>query len=147
MNAVDHIAKAARDTGYRSEAVVADYSFADVLAENNPTRTVQLAAFTRTPPSYRSAALAVVHGEGRQALDVVNEHRALGAPLLFVINQNDVTVWEVRSKVPPRAIETVELGGIDELFKRHRASWHPDAIHRAKSVGPSEEAINLILSI
>lgn len=143
MNAVDHIAKAARDTGYRSEAVVADYSFADVLAENNPTRTVQLAAFTRTPPSYRSAALAVVHGEGRQALDVVNEHRALGAPLLFVINQNDVTVWEVRSKVPPRAIETVELGGIDELFKRHRASWHPDAIHRAKSVGPSEEGYQL----
>ncbi|WP_064713518.1 N-6 DNA methylase [Rhizobium bangladeshense] len=143
MNAVDYIAKAARNTGYRSEAVVTDYSFADVLAENNPTRTVQLAAFTRTPPSYRSAALAVVRGEGRQALDLVNEHRALGAPLLFVINQHDVTVWEVRSKVPPRAIETVELGGIDDLFKRHRASWHPDAIHRAKSVGPSEDGYQL----
>lgn len=143
MNAVDYIAKAARDTGYRSEAVVADYSFADVLADTNPTRTVQLAAFTRTPPSYRSAALAVVNGEGRQALEVVSEHRALGAPLLFVINQYDVTVWEVRSKVPPRAIETVELGGIEDLFKRHRASWHPDAIHRAKSVGPSEGGYQL----
>ncbi|MEQ9448202.1 MAG: SAM-dependent DNA methyltransferase, partial [Rhodospirillaceae bacterium] len=86
MNAIDHIAKAARDTGYRSEAIVIDYSFADVLAENNPTRTVQLAAFTRTPPSYRSAALAVVHGEGRKAIEVVSQHRALGAPLLFVVN-------------------------------------------------------------
>lgn len=143
MNAVDHIAKAARDTGYRSEAVVPDYSFADVLSDNNPTRTVQLAAFTRTPPSYRSAAFAVVHGEGRKALEVVNEHRALGAPLLFVINQDDVTVWEVRSKVPPRAIETIALAGIDDLFKRHRASWHPDAIHRAKSVGPSEDGYQL----
>ena len=143
MNAVDHIAKAARDTGYRSEAVVTDYSFADVLAENNPTRTVQLAAFTRTPPSYRSAALAVVHGEGRKAIDVVNEHRALGAPLLFVINQDDVTVWEVRSKVPPRAIETVDHAGIEDLFNRHRATWHPDAIHRAKSVGSSEDGHQL----
>lgn len=143
MNAVDHIAKAARDTGYRSEAVVTDYSFADVLAENNPTRTVQLAAFTRTPPSYRSAALAVVQGEGRKAIEVVNEHRALGAPLLFIINQDDVTVWEVRSKVPPRAIETVGLAEIEDLFKRHRATWHPDAIHRAKSVGPSEDGHQL----
>lgn len=143
MNAVDKIATAARDAGYRSEAIVSDYSFADVLAETNPTRTVQLAVFTRTPPSYRSAALAVVHGEGRQSLDVVNEHRALGAPLLFVINQDDVTVWEVRNKVPPRAIETVEFKGIDDLFKRHRASWHPDAIHRAKSVGLAEGGYQL----
>lgn len=143
MSAVDLIAKAARSAGYRSEAVVADYSFADVLTENNPTRTVQLAAFTRTPPSYRSAALAVVDGAGRQGLEVVNEHRALGAPLLFVIDQNDVTVWEVRSKIPPRAIETVEIAGIDDLFQRHRVSWHPDAIHRAKSVGSSEDVYQL----
>lgn len=143
MNALDLIAKAARDTGYRSEAVVTDYSFADVLAEKNPTRTVQLAAFTRTPPSYRSAALAVVQGGSRNSLDLVKEHRALGAPLLFVINQDSVTVWEVRSKVPPRAIETVELGGIEDLFKRHRATWHPDAIHRAKSVGTSEDGYQL----
>lgn len=142
MNAVDQIASAVRDAGYRVEAVVSDYSFADVLADDNPTRTVQLAAFTRTPPSYRSAALAVVDGEGRQALDVVSENRALGAPLLFVIDRNEVTVWEVRSKIP-RAIETVAVEGIDDLFKRHRASWHPDAIHRAKSVGPAEEGYQL----
>jgi hypothetical protein len=143
VNAVDRIAKAARDVGYRPEAVVSDYAFADVLAENNPTRTVQLAAFTRTPPSYRSAALAVAEGGGRRVLDVVNEHRALGAPLLFVINQEEVTVWEVRSAAPPRAIETVGLRGIDDLFRRHRTAWHPDAIHRAKSVGPSEGGYQL----
>jgi len=75
VNAVKQIASAVRDAGYRVEAVVSNYSFADVLADDNPTRTVQLAAFTRTPPSYRSAALAVVDGEGRQALDVVSENR------------------------------------------------------------------------
>ncbi|WP_298360573.1 N-6 DNA methylase [uncultured Litoreibacter sp.] len=143
MNALDHIASAAQRTGYRSEAVVTDYSFADVLAEDNQTRTVGLAAFTRTPPSYRSAALAVVQGEGRNALDLVKEHRALGAPLLFVIEQDSVTVWEVRSEAPPRAIETVSLNGIDDLFERNRTSWHPDAIHRAKSVGASEGGYQL----
>ncbi len=135
MNAVERIAAAARDTGYRSEAILSDYAFADVLVDANPTRTVALAAFARTPPSYRSAALAVVHSDGRRALDLVNQHRALGAPLLFVIEQDEVTVWQVRSDAPPRAIERVSLADIADLFSRNRSTWHPDAIHRAKSLG------------
>lgn len=135
MNAVELFAQAFRDTGYRSEAVVSDYAFADVLADANPTRTVQLAAFTRTPPSYRSAALAVINGEGRRALDLVSEHRALGAHLLFVIERDEVTVWQVRSDDPPRAIDKVKLAEVVGLFARNRSQWHPDAIHRAKSIG------------
>lgn len=143
MNAVETIAQAARDVGYRAEAVVSDYAFADVLSDANTTRTVPLAAFTRTPPSYRSAALAVVNGGGGRAIDLVNEHRALGAPLLFVIEQDEVTVWQVRSDAPPRAIEKVRLADIAELFARNRANWHPDAIHRAKSIGASGTAYQL----
>ncbi|CUS46511.1 hypothetical protein MGWOODY_Smn426 [hydrothermal vent metagenome] len=135
MNAVDSIAQAVHDAGYRSEAVVRDYAFADVLVDANTTRTVPLVAFTRTPPSYRSAALAVVNGDGRRAVDLVNEHRALGAPLLFVIDHDDVTVWQVRSVDPPRALERIKLADLTALFARNQASWHPDAIHRAKSVG------------
>ncbi|UIJ72399.1 class I SAM-dependent DNA methyltransferase [Aurantimonas sp. HBX-1] len=137
MNAVECIAQAARDIGYRAEAVVLDYAFADVLSDANTTRTVQLAAFTRTPPSYRSAALAVVNSRGHRAIDLVKQHRALGAPLLFVIEHDDVTVWEVRSDAPPRAIEKVTVTDIAELFGRNQANWHPDAIHRAKSIGAS----------
>jgi len=135
VNAVDSIAQAVHDAGYRSEAVVRDYAFADVLVDANTTRTVPLVAFTRTPPSYRSAALAVVNGDGRRAVDLVNEHRALGAPLLFVIDHDDVTVWQVRSVDPPRALERIKLADLTALFARNQASWHPDAIHRAKSVG------------
>jgi len=137
VNAVESIAQAARDAGYRAEAVVPDYAFADVLSDANTTRIVPLAAFTRTPPSYRSAALAVVNGEGRHSVDLVNEHRALGAPLLFVIEQDEVTVWQVRSDAPPRALERVRLADITKLFARNHAKWHPDAIHRAKSIGAS----------
>lgn len=135
MNAVDHFARAIHDAGYRAEAVVRDYAFADVLADANTTRTVPLVAFTRTPPSYRSAALAVVSGDGRRAIDLVNEHRALGAPLLFVIDRDDVTVWQVRSVDPPRALEKIKLADLTTLFARNQANWHPDAIHRAKAVG------------
>ena len=135
MNAVERIALAVQEAGYRSEAVVRDYAFADVLVDANTTRTVPLVAFTRTPPSYRSAALAVVNGEGRHAVDLVNEHRALGAPLLFVIENDEVTVWQVRSVAPPRAIEKIKLADLTALFARNQVNWHPDAIHRAKSVG------------
>jgi len=135
VNAVDSIAQAVQDAGYRSEAVVRDYAFADVLVDANPTRTVPLVAFTRTPPSYRSAALAVVNGAGWRAVDLVNELRALGAPLLFVIDRGDVTVWQVRNVDPPRALEKIKLADLTALFARNQANWHPYAIHRAKPVG------------
>ena len=143
MNAVDSIARAARAAGYRPEAVVPDYAFADVLSDANTTRIVPLAAFTHTPPSYRSAALAVVNSDQRRTVDLVNEYRALGAPLLFVIERAEVTVWEVRSDGPPRAIEKVGLAHVAELFARNQASWHPNAIHRAKSIGGFETAYQL----
>ncbi|HGM8642139.1 TPA: N-6 DNA methylase [Pseudomonas aeruginosa] len=135
MSALDQIALAAHRAGYRAEAVVRDYTFADVLAEGNDTRTVPLVAFTRTPPSYRSAAFGVVESDGRSTIELVQSHRALGAPLLFVIDRDDVTVWQVRSEGPPRAIEKVKVDQLTDLFERNQADWHPDAIHRAKAVG------------
>ena len=95
MNAVDAIADAVRHTGYREEAIVRDYAFADVLDPANATRTVALAAFTQTPPSYRSAALAAVSAGHGNTLDWVKAHRSLGAPLLFVVDDGQVSLWQV----------------------------------------------------
>lgn len=136
MNAIEQISNAACSIGYRQEALVSDYAFADVLSQDNPTRRVSLVAFSRTPPSYRSAAIAVTYGEGRNPIDVVREHRALGAPLLFVIENDDVTVWQVRSNSPPRAIEQkIKLNDVAALFEGNKHNWHPDAIYRAKAIG------------
>ena len=77
MKAVKIIEIAAVETGYRSEAVVRNYAFADVMGQSASTRRVPLVAFTHTPPSYRSAALAVVDGSREDEIDVVNQHRAL----------------------------------------------------------------------
>jgi hypothetical protein len=143
MNAVETIAVAARATGYRAETIVRGYSFADVLVPAATTRKVPLAAFTQTPPSYRSAALGVIESEGRDPLGVVKEYRALGAPLLFVAERGDVTVWQVRNDDPPRILDRLPVNDVPALFERNRDTWRPDSIHRAKSVGAVEKGYQL----
>jgi hypothetical protein len=138
VNVVETIADAALSNGYRREAVVRNYAFADVMDAKATTRKVALAAFTQTPPSYRSAALGVVTDDRRDPYVVVNEHRALGAPILFVVTQNDVGVWQVRTATPPRLIERLPPAALPELFERNRDAWQPAAIHRAKSIGAVE---------
>jgi len=132
---VDLFAQAAEAAGYRSEALVRDYAFADVLAGDGGTRRVPFAAFTQTPPSYRSAALAVVEQGPESDVETVQTYRSLGAPLLFVIAGDQVSVWQVRAHGAPRRLDQVGLGEVLALFERNSAEWQPDIIHRAKSIG------------
>ena len=137
VDAVDTIFDAVRRIGYRQEAIVRDYMFADVLDPADTTRTVALAAFTQTPPSYRSAALAAVpagYGAGG-TLDWVRTHRSLGAPLLFVIEGDQVALWQVRGDAPPSVLERMPLDDVPALFERYHEQWRPEAIHRAKAIG------------
>lgn len=140
MTAVDLFARAAEATGYRREALVRNYAFADVLAADGATRTVPFAAFTQTPPSYRSAALAVVEQGAGNDVDTVHAHRSLGAPLLFVISGEQVSVWQVRASGAPRRLDQVCIADVPLLFERNRADWQPDVIHRAKSIGAVDRA-------
>ena len=144
MDTVDTIANGFRHIGYRQEAIFRDYAFADVLDPANTTRTVALAAFTQTPPSYRSAAIAAVSADyGDDTLDRVMAHRSLGAPLLFVIEGDQVTLWQVRGDAPPRVLERLPLDDVPALFNRHHDEWRPRAIHRAKAIGAVNRAYQL----
>ena len=143
MNAVDVIAEAAQTTGYRGEAIFKDYAFADVLDPQAITRKVVLAAFTQTPPSYRSAAIAaVLAGEGTTP-ELVRGYRALGAPLLFVLESDHLSLWQVRGDVPRRMRDNLSISDVPALFAQHRKNWHPDAIHRAKSIGSVDQSYQL----
>jgi hypothetical protein len=143
VNAVDIIADAARSTGYRDEAIVRDYAFVDVLDPADATRTVSLAAFTQLPPSYRSAALAVVSAGEGDRLELVKAHRALGAPLLFVIEGDQVALWQVRSDDSPQELERLPVSDTPALFIRNQDTWRPDVIHRAKSIGAIDQNYQL----
>ncbi|RCK40579.1 hypothetical protein TH25_24400 [Thalassospira profundimaris] len=144
MRAIDLIAKCVEETGYASAAIRRGYAFADVLEQNTSTRHADLAVFTQTPPSYRSAAFAAAEGKGRRPEDVVTEHRALGAPLMFVIDDN-ISLWQVHPDKPPRLIDTYSTDAIPALFDQHRSDWHPEAIRRAKSIGAVDQAIPIQL--
>ena len=141
MNVLRAIERELRELGYRSEAIIRDYSFADVLSAKGEERQVALAAFTQVPESYRSAAFGVVVSEN-DPMAVVSR-RALGAPILFSIGQSDVGVWRVGAEGAPRLLERVPLDALPDLFRRNAERWHPQAVHRAKSLGQGHAAYQL----
>jgi hypothetical protein len=113
-----------------------NYVFSDVFSSPPLDRTAELAAFTHTPPSYRNAALALVSDMANRATDqLVSEYRALGAPLVFVIEGSQVSVWQVRSEERPRLIARRSPDNLPALFGEFGDQWHPQTIQRAKSIG------------
>jgi N-6 DNA Methylase len=115
--------------------IESDYIFSDVFEASGVDRKVPLAAFTHAPPSYRNAALAVVEAKGRDATDIAIEYRALGAPLLFVVEDQRVTVWKVHPRSRPTVHRQVTLDQISTLFSENRDFWKPQRIQNAKSFG------------
>jgi hypothetical protein len=132
-----------RQLGYRDDAVRKNYTYSDVWASGSAvTRSVQFAAFTQTPPSYRSAAFAVVEAGERDAGALVSEHRALGAPLMFVIEADCVSVWQVTGN-RPRLLLKATPEELPKLFADRKEDWKPDTIHRAKAIGKVESGYQL----
>lgn len=129
--------------GYRREAIIRDYTFADVLDPTDTTRKAALAAFTQTPPSYRTAALGVVPSVPGDTKDLVRGYRALGAPLMFVVEGDRVSLWKVRDDVPQCMRKNISVNDLPGLFDKNRTAWSPDAIHRAKSIGAIDQSYQL----
>lgn len=140
MNALQTIEAEFRHLGYATEAIVRDYTFADVLSAAGEPRSVELAVFTQVPESYRSAAFGVIVGGDESSLMA---RRALGAPILFSIGRQDVGVWRVGARDAPRLLERVKLHALPELFQRNADRWRPQAVHRAKSLGQTQATYQL----
>ena len=143
MTAVRALRAEIAGAGYGNAAIAESYVFSDVFAEGATERRVELAAFTQTPPSYRNAALGVIEYVGGDAGQVVADHRALGAPLLFLVSGDNVSVWQVRSSEPARLIARADQTELPALFAQYRNEWNPTAIHRAKSIGAIDRQYQL----
>ncbi len=141
MTALAEIEAGLRALGYRPEALIREYSFADVLSAAGEEQHVALAAFTQVPESYRSAAFGVI--TGMHDVEAILRRRALGAPILLSIGDEDVGVWRVGAEGKPRLTERVPLDALAELFARNAGRWNPHAVHRAKSLGQSQAAYQL----
>ncbi len=135
MDVLGVLRKQFRGLGYASDAILPDYTFADVMATGGEERSVSLAAFSHTPPSYRTAAFGVLAGPRQYQPEELMDYRALGAPILFCITGQVVQVWQVRSAEKPRKIDERSVVLLQELFRKYARDWTPDSIRRAKSIG------------
>lgn len=115
--------------------IVKDYVFSDVFAKAGTDRKAAIVAFTHSPPSYRTAALAVAHQDHRSPAEIVSGYRALGAPLVFVIEGETVRVWQNGLGQGLRELARAHVDQLSELFSAHRDDWAPQSIQRAKSIG------------
>ena len=143
MNALTAVHGELFRLGYRSDALLRDYVFADVLSQESADRSVDLAAFTQVPPSYRNAAIGVVNVTSSDASEIIASRRSLGAPLFFAISEKSVEVWQVLSSGQPQKLATTTLATLPQLFAAEQDHWNPDAIQRAKSIGPVEQGYQL----
>ena len=142
--AIDQIAEQSERIGYRADAILRDYAFADVTdRQSGPARRAALAVFTQTPPSYRSAAFGAAESSALAPESTVRQFRSLGAPLFFVVEGDDVSVWQTYAEGPPREIQRAAVNALPSLFQAHREVWAPDAIHRAKSIGQIDTTYQL----
>ena len=132
MNALSTVEMELQKLGYRPEALIRDYDFVDVLSSGSESRQVELAAFTHVPESYRSAAFGIITGESNEL--AIAQRRALGAPIVFAIVENQVEVWRVGAASAPSLLERVDVEGVPGLFQRNAELWGPTAVHRAKSL-------------
>jgi len=143
MSLLDRIEGEFLKLGYRADALRRDYTFSDVWGEGNATCRVAFAAFTQTPPSYRSAAFAVIEATPNTAAEAIRERRSLGAPVFLVIEADQVSAWQVHAKTAPERIAAFEIDALASFFAERAESWAPDRIHRAKSIGHFEPEAQL----
>jgi type I restriction-modification system DNA methylase subunit len=141
MNTVGALKNEIEQIGYLT--IENDYIFSDVFEASGINRTAPLVAFTHAPPSYRNAALAVVEAKGRDATQLATEYRALGAPLLFVIEDQQVTVWEIHPHARPTIHSQARVDQLSTLFAEHRDVWRPQRIQNAKSFSLLNRAFQL----
>ena len=94
---------------------------------------IPLAAFAQDPPSYRNAAFGVAIANGRTGVELVQGHRALGAPQIFDVNDDKVLRWKVNGKGEPSLLDAVDTAQLSQVFAQHKAEWAPQRILTAKS--------------
>src|SRR6266571_5499540 len=77
-----------RAIGYQDELLQTDYQFADMLAQDQPLRTIELAAFAQEPPSYRNACIGIAVPPYSNP-DAITDYRSLGAPQILTLHPKD----------------------------------------------------------
>ena len=142
--AVNWIAGRLDKLGYSGELLQRNYELSDWFDTARPARTVPLAAFGQTPPSYDTACLAVVLANGYRGADLIRDYRALGAPIAFEISSESVALWRVaENPVATDCRIRAPLRDLEGLFDRHAEIWRPDVLLRSKNLSAVDHGVGL----
>src|SRR5215472_4080953 len=83
-----------RDIGYLGGLLEENYGFGDWFTPGGrQKREIAAAAFGQTPVAYDSALIGVALSNGTREQALVNQYRALGAPVILEIDANEIREW------------------------------------------------------
>ena len=138
------VKKGLRDIGYRDDLLREHYGFVDILAQDQPLRQIELAAFAQEPPSYRNACIGITipSYDGPEAIRV---YRALGAPQILALHPKAHMIrrWKIPAQGDPIPIDTIEPSQLYTTIQAHRDEWNPERVLRAKSIGFATAPVQL----
>lgn len=122
---------------YRESALLVEgYGFPDYFTINKEKRTIPAAVFGQTPVSYETANIGVAYANGNCGKALVNQFRALGAPILLEIDKHEIREWAVSRKEDGHGlIERYPIEAIRQMFVNRASDWRPEPLLRAKNIG------------
>src|ERR1035438_2488137 len=87
-----------REIGYQGPLLEEKYRFPDWFTRGMEEREAAFAAFGQTPVSYDSACIGVAASNGICGAALVDQYRALGAPVFLEIAPDEIREWAVSRK-------------------------------------------------
>jgi hypothetical protein len=132
------------EIGYPSHLLQENYSYVDMLAQDEPLRQIDLAAFAQEPLDYRSACIGIAIPSHKGAGAIIN-YRALGALqiLAFYPETQEIYRWKMQAQSQPVLMERFDAAHLTNAILANRETWKPEQILRAKSIHFSSEPIQL----
>lgn len=126
-----------RSAGYKQAAVIRDYAFADYLGAEEVVRSVDLAAFSEVPPSYRSACVAVARVPADRVTDaILKDLKALGAPRVVTLGPRRAAVWTLTAAHEPEKIDDRPVEQLPRVIRTAATDWSPAAMSRLSGLTP-----------
>jgi len=126
-----------RGIGYLGALLEENYGFGDWFTPGGrQKREIAAAAFGQTPVAYDSALIGVALSNGAREQALVNQYRALGAPVILEIDANEIREWAVSNKENGHAlVEKYPIGRIRDLLEDRASQWKPETFLRSKNIG------------
>src|ERR1017187_5942441 len=107
--------------GYDEARIRRNYDFCDLTGSVSEVRRIPLAAFAGYPQSDGNARVGVTFANGFVG-DLAREYRALGAPLLMVVQDDAVQPWATGMESAKPAGRSFPIQHIERVFHQNRES-------------------------